>query len=76
VEEGFPIQFESESITPEIHRTERIMLGLRLNQGVEIPAVERMDRLESRGWIERDGDRISLTRSGRHFCSEVALELI
>jgi oxygen-independent coproporphyrinogen-3 oxidase len=76
VEERFPIHFESEPITPEIHRTERIMLGLRLNQGVEIPAVERMDRLESRGWIVRDGDRISLTRAGRHFCSEVALELI
>ena len=76
VEEGLPTYFESESITPEIHRTERIMLGLRLNKGVEIPDVKPMDRLESRGWIERDGDWVTLTKAGRHFCSEVALELI
>ena len=31
---------------------------------------------QGRGWVTANDDRIKLTSEGRHFCSEVALELI
>jgi oxygen-independent coproporphyrinogen III oxidase len=78
VEESREIQFEKESIEPAVLETERIMLGMRLNEG--IPAMNlpqtRIAKLIERGWIEPRADRIALTPQGRHFCSEVALELI
>lgn len=79
VEAGRPLPFESESLDEETRRVERIMLGLRLNAGLD-PAGLNLDQkalkqLEGRGWIEANG-RIRLTDEGRHFCSEVALELM
>jgi oxygen-independent coproporphyrinogen III oxidase len=91
VEAGDKIAFESEALDEQTQRTERIMLGLRLNQGIEleglgIPAA-KLDSLQRRGWIELGSSypqskiqnpksKIRLTAEGRHFCSEVALELI
>lgn len=75
--QGKPIPFESETISQATHRTERIMLGLRLNHGVDMDfELHKVRSLESRGWVVRDGSRVKLTREGRHFCSEVALELM
>ncbi|HVT13937.1 MAG TPA: radical SAM family heme chaperone HemW [Fimbriimonadaceae bacterium] len=77
VEEGQPLAFESEELTAETLRTERIMLGLRLNEGLVEELDERaLGRVVSKGWVEREGGIVRLTRAGRHFCSEVALELI
>ncbi|MFI5385236.1 MAG: radical SAM family heme chaperone HemW [Fimbriimonadales bacterium] len=80
VEAGEPLAFESEALDEATSRTERIMLGLRLNAGLSLQGLDldpkSLDRVESRGWIERDNGTIRLTRAGRHFCSEVALELI
>lgn len=80
IENGEPVAFESEPIGEETARVERIMLGLRLNDGLDtdglIVDAASLRKLESKGWIERDNGSIRLTRSGRHFCSEVALELI
>ncbi len=78
VETGQPIAFESEAIDDATHRTEKIMLGLRLNQGVSSEGISEsgMHKLLDRGWIERTNGTIRLTREGRHFCSEVALELM
>jgi oxygen-independent coproporphyrinogen-3 oxidase len=78
VENGDPIPFESEIIDVATQRTERIMLGLRLNKGVSHEGLPQgaLAKLEQRGWIGRDNQRVWLTAEGRHFCSEVALELI
>lgn len=78
VEAQEAIFFESECLTPEIRKTERIMLGLRLNEGLPTAEVDqsKVPVLERRGWLEKTDDRIRLTAEGRHFCSEVALELI
>jgi oxygen-independent coproporphyrinogen-3 oxidase len=80
VEAGRPLPFESEVLTEATLRVERIMLGLRMNDGLETSGLDlppvSVQKLLSRGWIEVDAERIRLTRSGRHFCSEVALELI
>jgi len=80
VEAGNPLPFESERLDESTKRMERIMLGLRLNDGLSLtdlsvdPRGQR--RVVERGWVEAEPDRILLTSAGRHFCSEVALELI
>lgn len=80
VESGKPLAFESEVLDAPILRIERIMLGLRLNSGLDVKSLQlappALARVEERGWVERCQDSIRLTRAGRHFCSEVALELI
>lgn len=78
VENGDRLPFESEFLDSATQRTERIMLGLRLNHGVSHEGLPKpaLAKLEDRGWIEMDSDRVWLTAEGRHFCSEVALELI
>jgi oxygen-independent coproporphyrinogen-3 oxidase len=80
VENGQPVPFESEKLTEEDRRLERIMLGLRLAEGLPVSGVEISDgglkRCIQRGWVSSDQDRLYLTQEGKHFCSEVALELV
>ncbi len=75
-----PTAFEREELTPDIQRVERIMLGLRLNAGLDTDRLDlpepKLAQLEASGWVERNGDTMRLTPEGRHFCSEVALALI
>ena len=80
VENNDPIAFESEELTPNKQRTETIMLGLRMNnglstEGLNLPA-NKLSQLTARGWIAEVDGVVRLTPDGRHFCSEVALELI
>ncbi len=80
IESGEPVAFESETLDQATRRTEKIMLGLRLNSGLPVEGLAldpvALGHVEERGWVERDSGTVRLTRSGRHFCSEVALELI
>jgi len=75
-----PLPFETETIDESTRRTEAIMLGIRLTEGIDRATlaldVPTVDKLIGRGWVEEFGERIRLTSAGRHFCSEVALELI
>ncbi len=61
-------------------RIEKIMLGIRLNQGLDPTGLslkkDELCELAKRGWIEPTFDKIRLTQHGRHFCQEVALKLI
>jgi len=79
IESGQPLAFEQEPLAPATLNLERIMLGLRLNDGFPADAALRIKATESnaasRGWLVAEDDRIRLTPEGRHFCSEVALEL-
>ncbi len=78
VENRALLAFESETITEGIRQVEQIMLGLRLNEGIHVDTLKDrpMSHLVEKGWVELAGDRLRLTSEGRHFCSEVALELI
>jgi oxygen-independent coproporphyrinogen-3 oxidase len=80
VEEGARLAFESEELTSDLQRMEKIMLGLRLNSGLDTHGLElpttKIQKLLNRGWIEQRDSLIRLTPEGKHFCSEVALELI
>ncbi|MCG9896322.1 MAG: radical SAM family heme chaperone HemW [Fimbriimonadaceae bacterium] len=78
VESRADLWCDRDDLTPENENFERIMLGIRLNQGLEIGGLEidpsGLATARTRGWIE-GADRIALTPAGRHFCSEVALLL-
>lgn len=80
VEAGRALPFESEALDFATRRMERIMLGLRLNDGLSLADLEvnpkARQKVSDLGWIEGEGDLVRLTPAGRHFCSEVALELI
>jgi oxygen-independent coproporphyrinogen-3 oxidase len=80
VEESRPLAFDLEELNSETLRTEAIMLGLRLNQGLsltDVPLGEKeIKKLVDREWAEVTNDHLRLTPAGRHFCSEVALALI
>ena len=80
IEEGGVLWEEQEVLDDATLRTERIMLGLRLNEGV-VPEELSLDEgamhgLEARSWVERSSGRLRLTPTGRHFCNDVAAELI
>jgi oxygen-independent coproporphyrinogen-3 oxidase len=74
---GSTTWLEEEALTPETHEVERLMLGLRLAEGVELAERDEnvLRKLIDRQWIDLSGQRVTLTAEGRHFCSEVALEL-
>lgn len=80
VEAGKALAFESETLDEETQRMERLMLGLRLNEGVSLRDLalppRQVTKVQGRGWIEVEGDRLRLTPAGRHFCSEATLELL
>jgi oxygen-independent coproporphyrinogen-3 oxidase len=80
VESGSAIAFESEILDESTLRVEKIMLGLRMNSGLAADGLglssAALRKLQQREWIEADNQSVRLTAAGRHFCSEVALELI
>lgn len=79
IENRQPLWCDSEELTLEDIRLERIMLGLRLNRGLHIAGLTLDPRaiqdLERRGWLSATPETVTLTPEGRHFCSEVAARL-
>lgn len=62
-------------------RTERLMLGLRLAEGVEVAAVEPVDltqirRLGDAGLVEVEGGRLRLTDEGWPLANAITLRLL
>lgn len=71
---------ESEDLDDGKLRIERIMLGLRLNEGLDTSSAGldsvAIESLKSRGWLEKSNGRVVLSKEGRHWCSEATLALI
>ena len=78
VESGGDVPFERESLDAAMRRTERLMLGLRLAEGVSADTVSpaAVAKLVDRGWLETPDGRLRLSRKGRHFCTEATVELL
>lgn len=80
VEAGDKTWFEEEALGPDELRTEAIMLGLRLNAGVDSSRCavnpDGLRRSLDLGWICLEEGWVRLTRAGRHYCSEVACNLL
>ena len=71
---------EKEILTSEVFRTEKIMLGARLNQGLDFKNLnldpQKIKGLIENGWVYLKDEKIKLTNQGKLFCNNVILELI
>lgn len=67
-----------EELTSENLRVERVMLGIRTREGVELNDCDlsSLGMLIEKGWVEERRGRAALTALGRHFCNDVALALV
>lgn len=76
VEQGRRLTCDEEALGPAEIEMERVMLGLRLNEGVEVEGSAGEAEATRRGWLHRDGSRVCLTPLGRHFHTDVAALLV
>ena len=73
---------EPEELSPATRETERVMLGLRLDEPVELAGLEHaldpreLRRLERLGLAERRGDSLVLTERGRFLGDAVTAALL
>jgi oxygen-independent coproporphyrinogen-3 oxidase len=69
---------DREVLTADQRRTERVMLGLRLAEGLAVTDLDdrAVRALESDGLVERVGDRIVLTFRGRLLADAVIRRLV
>jgi oxygen-independent coproporphyrinogen-3 oxidase len=66
-------------LTPEERRAERILLEVRLAEGLpsaELPDPAPVERLVADGLLERHGDRLVLTLRGRLLADTVVRALV
>lgn len=69
----------SEQLTSEQARMERVMLGVRLRDGLPVDGLAVPEHLRARGWVDGpslDAGRIVLTRSGRLMADAVVRDLL
>jgi oxygen-independent coproporphyrinogen-3 oxidase len=78
VESGSEAVCERETVDAATGERERIMLGIRLAEGLPCAGLpdEGIAKAVRRGWAVQAEGRVRLTPAGRHFCSEVAVGLI
>lgn len=77
IEENKQLWCDWEGLSADTLAFERLMLGIRLAEGVPSASLDpdKLKKTATRGWTEVVGDNVRLTPTGRHFCSEVAIEL-
>lgn len=78
IEAGKELWCAQEAVDDDMRRIEQIMLGLRLNRGIQRELVEAggIERCLGKGWLQVESNRVHLTAAGRHFCSSVCAELL
>lgn len=78
IEGGFSSWFDEEVLTTQDLETERLMLGMRLSQGLPVStlAQEKVRAVIERGWAEISQGQLRLNRMGRHVANQVVLALI
>lgn len=77
-DDGHPAVEGCESLDATAAELERLMLGIRLAEGVELgPHTDAavLERLVADGLVHRDGRRVRLTLAGRLLADRVVLEL-
>lgn len=74
IESGTSHVCEEETLGAQEIEMERVMLGLRLNEGLPLTGLSfdaaGLKKIVERGWGTWDSDVVRLTPAGRHFCSE------
>jgi oxygen-independent coproporphyrinogen-3 oxidase len=68
----------SEPVGPEMREEERVMLGLRLREGVSVgpSSLDEARSLEGLGLVAIDGDRVRATARGEAVLNQVTLRLV
>lgn len=76
-EEGAMSWFDEETLRPQDLETERLMLGMRLRQGLPVASLDanKVQRVVARGWAEMADGYVRLSREGRHVANRVVLAL-
>ena len=71
---------EERSIAPAEARVEALLMGLRLSEGVDLPAaavdLAAVARLADQGLLARDGDRLRATPRGRLLLDAILPEIV
>ncbi|MDQ2985804.1 MAG: radical SAM family heme chaperone HemW [Armatimonadota bacterium] len=77
IESESELACETESLDASKARVERIMLGLRLREGVDPVDISSaaIAKLVAKGWITANG-RVRLTDAGAHYCNQVIVDLL
>jgi oxygen-independent coproporphyrinogen-3 oxidase len=77
VEAGSPLACEEETLNADNLRTERIMLGIRLAEGVGANEFkpDAVENLRIKGWVQTNGS-VRLTDLGAHYCNQAIVELL
>ena len=71
------LQPEKEELTAEARHMERVMLGLRTNQGVAVEDIN-MAKAEvhlQQGWLRQEGNRVIATTQGWHILNRIIEDL-
>jgi oxygen-independent coproporphyrinogen-3 oxidase len=82
LERGVLPRREVEELTPDVRATERLMLGLRLDEPLSLVGLEaavdahELDRLEGLGLVRRSGRAVTLTPRGRFLGGGVTAALV
>lgn len=80
IERGERVPSETERLTPELKRIERLVFGLRMSEGVEAEIGARsrakLESLRRDGLVALNGDRWVLTPAGRNLADFVGSELM
>ena len=72
------LQPEKEKLTAEARHMERVMLGLRTNQGVAVEDIN-MAKAEvhlQQGWLRQEGNRVIATTQGFHVLNRIIEDLV
>ena len=75
---GHRLQTEKEELTTETRHMERVMLGLRTNQGVAVEDIN-MAKAEvhlQQGWLRQEGNRVIATTQGFHVLNRIIEDLV
>ena len=77
IEVGAPLACDVEVLDSDQLRAERIMLGLRLSEGLPSADLDKVSlkKLVQKGWVSANG-RVRLTDLGAHYCNQVTVELL
>ena len=72
------LQAEKEELTAEARHMERVMLGLKTNQGVAVEDIN-MAKAEvhlQQGWLRQEGNRVIATTQGFHVLNRIIEDLV
>ena len=72
------LQPEIETLTEEQHRTEKVMLGLRTNRGINLSMVNNQaaEKFIQQGLLVQQNEQLIATTKGYHILNRIIEELL